>query len=99
MNLFRSLSLTAIGGSLLLLAILRLRKYKLKERYTILFLLIGTPFLLLAVRPDTVGWLAVKLGLQYTAYMRFDGASSDYDGAGRNASDNNLLYAYLWLAF
>jgi hypothetical protein len=66
MNVFRSLSLTAIGGSMLLLAILRLRKYKLKERYTILFLLIGTPFLLLAVRPDTVGWLAIKLGIQYT---------------------------------
>jgi hypothetical protein len=48
---------------------------------------------------DYLPWLNVKLGLQYTAYMRFDGASSDYDGAGRNASDNNLLYAYLWLAF
>jgi hypothetical protein len=65
MNLFRSFSLLAIGGSLLLLAILRLRKYKLKERYTILFLLIGTPFLLLAFRPQTVGWFALRLGIQY----------------------------------
>jgi hypothetical protein len=48
---------------------------------------------------DYVPWLNVKLGLQYTAFARFDGASSNYDGAGRNASDNNLLYAYLWLAF
>src|SRR5271154_6198844 len=68
MNLFRSLSLLAIGGSLLLLAVLRLRKYKLKERYTILFLLIGTPFLILAFRPQTVGWLALRLGIQYNTF-------------------------------
>jgi len=48
---------------------------------------------------DYVPWLNVKLGLQYTAYMKFNGADSNYDGAGRNASDNNLLYLYLWLAF
>jgi len=48
---------------------------------------------------DYVPWLNVKLGLQYTAYMKFNGASSNYDGAGRSASDNNLLYLYLWLAF
>jgi len=48
---------------------------------------------------DYLPWLNVKLGLQYTAFMRFDGATSNYDGMGRNASDNNLLYAYLWLAF
>ena len=50
------------------MAVLRLRKYKLKERYTILFLLIGTPFLLLAVRPDTVGWLAKRLDIQYPTF-------------------------------
>ncbi len=44
-------------------------------------------------------WLNVKLGLQYTAFFKFNGASSNYDGAGRNASDNNLLYLYLWLAY
>ena len=48
---------------------------------------------------DYLPWLNVKLGLQYTAFTRFDGATSNYDGLGRNASDNNLLYAYLWLAF
>jgi hypothetical protein len=68
MNLFRSISLLAIGGSLLLLAVIRLRKYKLKERYTILFLLIGTPFLILAFRPQTVGWLALRLGIQYNTF-------------------------------
>lgn len=48
---------------------------------------------------DYVPWLNVKLGLQYTAYFKFDGATSNYDGAGRNASDNNMLFAYLWVAY
>jgi hypothetical protein len=48
---------------------------------------------------DYLPWLNIKLGLQYTAFLKFNGASSDYDGAGRSASDNNLLYLYLWLAF
>ncbi len=51
------------------------------------------------VEIDYLPWLNVKLGLQYTAYFKFDRASSNYDGNGRKASDNNLLYAYLWLAF
>jgi hypothetical protein len=48
---------------------------------------------------DYVPWQNVKLGLQYTAYVKFNGGTTDYDGAGRSASDNNLLYLYLWLAF
>jgi hypothetical protein len=41
----------------------------------------------------------LKLGIQYIAYTKFNGSSSNYDGFGRNASDNNTLYAFLWLAF
>lgn len=48
---------------------------------------------------DYVPWLNVKLGLQYTAFTKFNGASTNYDGEGRNASDNNLLYAFLWVSF
>jgi hypothetical protein len=44
-------------------------------------------------------WYNTRLGLQYTSYLDFNGASTNYDGAGRNASDNNTLYAYLWLSF
>jgi hypothetical protein len=44
-------------------------------------------------------WLNARLGLQYTAYTQFDGASKNYDGAGRNASDNNTTYLYFWVAF
>jgi hypothetical protein len=44
-------------------------------------------------------WQNVRLGLQYVAYGKFNGASQGYDGAGRNASDNNTLYLFTWLAF
>jgi hypothetical protein len=44
-------------------------------------------------------WYNTKLGLQYVAYLDFNGGSTNYDGSGRNASDNNTLFAYLWLAF
>lgn len=61
--------------------------------------------------PDTRGWMIeadwlplenrqnVKLGLRYTAYTKFNGASNNYNGAGRNASDNNSLFGYAWLLF
>lgn len=41
----------------------------------------------------------VKLSVQYTIYNRFDGARSNYDGAGGNARDNNTLYLEAWIAF
>ena len=44
-------------------------------------------------------WLNMKLGLQYIRYSRFDGASTNYDGAGTNASANNTLFAFAWFAF
>jgi hypothetical protein len=41
----------------------------------------------------------MKLGLQYVHYNQFDGGSTNYDGAGRNAQDNNTLFAFAWFAF
>ena len=41
----------------------------------------------------------VRLGVQYTAYDKYNGSSSNYDGFGRNASDNNTVLLYAWLAF
>jgi hypothetical protein len=41
----------------------------------------------------------VRIGLQYTGYGKYNGRSHDYDGAGRNASDNNSLFLYLWGAY
>ena len=44
------------------------------------------------------GRFNVRAGLQYTVYTRFDGAATNYDGFGRNASDNNTLRIFLWTA-
>ena len=41
----------------------------------------------------------VRVGAQYTAYLRFNGATSNYDGLGRNARDNNSLFLYVWAAY
>ncbi len=41
----------------------------------------------------------VKLSVQYTIYNRFDGARTNYDGAGANARDHNTLYVEAWIAF
>jgi hypothetical protein len=40
-----------------------------------------------------------KVSLQYTIYNKFNGASSNYDGFGRDASDNNTLYFLIWFMF
>ena len=42
-----------------------------------------------------VSWWPMQnldLAAQYTAYSRFNGANTNYDGSGRNASANNTLY-------
>ncbi len=41
----------------------------------------------------------VRLLLQYTGYGKFNGARNNYDGTGRNASDNNTLFFDVWVAF
>jgi hypothetical protein len=61
-----------------------------------------------ATNPDTRGWIPevfwtpvqyMRVGAQYFAFNRFHGATNNYDGAGRNASDNNTLFFYLWAAY
>lgn len=58
--------------------------------------------------PDTRGWLAeasylpwlnTKISLQYTVYSKFNGGGTNYDGVGRNATNNNTLYIVLWFAY
>ena len=41
----------------------------------------------------------VRIGAQYTAYNKFNGATTNYDGFGRNARDNNTLFFYVWGAY
>jgi len=56
--------------------------------------------------PDSNGWilqwtylpaLNVQLTAQYVIYNKFNGSNSNYDGSGRNASDNNTLYLAMWV--
>jgi hypothetical protein len=62
----------------------------------------------LSGNPATRGWTCeafwmpvqyVRIGAQFTAYNRYNGASSNYDGFGRNARDNNSLFLYVWAAY
>jgi hypothetical protein len=41
----------------------------------------------------------LRLGVQYTGYFKFNGASRNYDGFGRDASDNNTVFAFAAVAF
>lgn len=44
-------------------------------------------------------WENTRLGVQYIRYGSFNGLSSNYDGSGRNASGNNTLFLFFWVAF
>ncbi|WP_018607084.1 hypothetical protein [Uliginosibacterium gangwonense] len=56
-------------------------------------------------KPDTRGWTMevfwlpvqyARVGLQYTLFNRYQGASNNYDGWGRRAKDNNTVFFYVW---
>ena len=49
--------------------------------------------------PSVWPWFNTRIGLQYTLYTKFDGSSRNYDGAGRNARDNNTVFLYALTAF
>lgn len=58
--------------------------------------------------PATRGWTPeifwtpyqyLRVGAQYTAFTRYLGGSSNFDGNGRNARDNNTAYLYAWFAY
>ncbi len=63
--MLKSLILLILGGSLFTLAVRRLRQYKLKERYALVFLLLGLPFAVLAAWPNAIGYLADRLDIHY----------------------------------
>jgi len=48
---------------------------------------------------DYLPWKYSKFSLQYVLYNKFNGAKTNYDGFGTNASYNNTLYLLVWLAF
>ncbi len=67
--LIRPLILILFGGTLLILAARRLRQFKLKERYTLLFMLLGLPFLGLAVWPQALEHLARLTRIEESTVM------------------------------
>jgi hypothetical protein len=44
-------------------------------------------------------WVNLRVGVQYTGYLHFNGGTSNYDGFGRSASQNNSLFLFSWMAF
>ena len=44
-------------------------------------------------------WYNTKFSIQYVTYSKFDGSSSNYDGAGRTAANNNTIYLLAWFNF
>jgi hypothetical protein len=44
-------------------------------------------------------WWNVRVGLQYRYYLEFNGGTTNYDGHGRNAADNNELLLYTMFSF
>lgn len=58
--------------------------------------------------PDTTVWIPelfwtpvqyLRIGAQYWHFTKFNGSRSNYDGLGRNASDNDALFVYVWGAY
>jgi hypothetical protein len=41
----------------------------------------------------------IRIGAQFTAYSRYNGAKTNYDGFGRDAKDNNSWFVYMWAAY
>jgi len=63
----------------------------------LIFQIDATPFGKQGSWGDTLA--NIRVGVQYTLYNKFNGAKDNYDGLGRNASDNNTLYIFSWFAF
>jgi hypothetical protein len=49
--------------------------------------------------PSFWPWLNFRIGLQYTHWNKFDGATTNINGMGRNANENNTFFAYIWTMF
>jgi hypothetical protein len=63
----------------------------------LLFQIDGTPF---GAGNSPLGKrFNMRVGLQYTDYLSFDGSGRNYDGLGRNAADNNTVRVFTWIAY
>lgn len=65
MNWILVSALLLFATALMWAALRRLKQFRLKERYALIFLLSSVPFLALAVNPDLIRLAAVQLGIDY----------------------------------
>jgi hypothetical protein len=49
--------------------------------------------------PAVWPWLNARIGVSYTHYLKLFGGTNNFDGAFHNASQNNTIFAYTWIAF
>jgi hypothetical protein len=49
--------------------------------------------------PAVWPWLNARIGISYTHYLEINGGVNNFDGALHNASQNNTIFAYAWIAF
>ena len=49
--------------------------------------------------PSVWPWLNARIGVSYTHYLELFGGVNNFDGAFHNASQNNTIFAYTWIAF
>jgi hypothetical protein len=49
--------------------------------------------------PAVWPWLNARIGISYTHYLEINGGVNNFDGAFHNASQNNTIFAYTWIAF
>jgi hypothetical protein len=60
-----------------------------------------------ALNPNSAAWIPsiwyqplqnIRLTYQYTAFTKYNGGTTNYNGLGTNASANNASWLYLWVA-
>jgi hypothetical protein len=49
--------------------------------------------------PKIFPWVNAKLFIEGTVYPQFNGLAQNYDGNGRSAAANNILFTGIWLVF
>ncbi len=49
--------------------------------------------------PGPWPWANARIGISYTKYLSLYGGTTNFDGGGHNAKDNNTTFVYAWVAF
>ncbi|HEX4053471.1 MAG TPA: DUF2304 domain-containing protein [Tepidisphaeraceae bacterium] len=63
--------LLCFGITVLIVAVRRMRTYRLKERHMLMFILTGLPFLALAIWPAGLSWISLQLRVEYHTLSMF----------------------------